>query len=38
VVIDVSERPELARKYGVAIVPTVVAVSGDGTVLRRLAP
>jgi hypothetical protein len=38
VVIDVSQRPELARKYGVAIVPTVVAVSGDGTVTRRLAP
>jgi Domain of unknown function (DUF4395) len=38
VVIDVSQRPELARKYGVAIVPTVVAVSGDGTVLQRLAP
>jgi hypothetical protein len=38
VVIDVSERPELARKYGVAIVPTVVAVAGDGTVLQRLAP
>jgi hypothetical protein len=38
VVIDVSERPELARKYGVAIVPTVVAVSSDGTVLQRLAP
>jgi hypothetical protein len=36
--IDVSERPELARKYGVAIVPTVVAVSGDGRVLERLAP
>ena len=36
--VDVSERPELARKYGVAIVPTVVAVSGDGTVLERLAP
>jgi hypothetical protein len=38
VVIDVAERPELARKYGVAIVPTVVAVAGDGTVLQRLAP
>jgi Domain of unknown function (DUF4395) len=36
--VDVSERPELARKYGVAIVPTVVAVAGDGTVLERLAP
>jgi hypothetical protein len=36
--VDVSERPELARKYGVSIVPTVVAVAGDGTVLERLAP
>jgi hypothetical protein len=38
VVIDVSRSPELARKYGVAVVPTVVAVAGDGTVLERLAP
>jgi uncharacterized protein DUF4395 len=38
VVIDVSRRPELARRYGVAVVPTVVTVGGDGTVLRRLAP
>jgi hypothetical protein len=38
VVIDISQRPELARKYGVAIVPTVISVSGDGTVLQRLAP
>ena len=38
VVIDVSRWPDLARKYGVAVVPTVVAVGGDGTVLRRLAP
>lgn len=36
--IDVSRRPDLARKYGVAVVPTVVAVAGDGTVLERLAP
>jgi Domain of unknown function (DUF4395) len=36
--LDVRDRPDLARKYGVAIVPTVVAVSGDGTVLERLAP
>jgi Domain of unknown function (DUF4395) len=36
--IDVSRDPELARKYGVAVVPTVVAVAGDGTVLERLAP
>jgi len=38
VTIDVRERPDLARKYGVGIVPTVVRVSGDGTVLERLAP
>jgi hypothetical protein len=36
--IDVSRSPELARKYGIAVVPTVVEVSGDGTVLERLAP
>jgi hypothetical protein len=36
--IDVSRQPDLARKYGVAVVPTVVAVAGDGTVLERLAP
>jgi len=36
--VDVSQRPELARKYGVAVVPTVVAVGPDGQVLRRLAP
>jgi hypothetical protein len=38
VVVDVSREPRLAHKYGIAVVPTVVAVSGDGTVLRRLAP
>jgi hypothetical protein len=37
-VVDVSERPELARKYGVTVVPTVVSVADDGTVLGRLAP
>ena len=36
--LDVRDRPDLARKYGVAIVPTVVAVAADGTVLERLAP
>jgi hypothetical protein len=36
--VDVRERPDLARKYGVGIVPTVVRVGGDGTVLERLAP
>jgi hypothetical protein len=38
VTLDVTRRPDLARKYGVAIVPTVVAVGPDGTVLERLAP
>lgn len=38
VTIDVRERPDLARKYGVGIVPTVVRLAGDGTVLERLAP
>jgi hypothetical protein len=38
VTVDVRERPDLARKYGVAIVPTVLEVGGDGAVLRRLAP
>jgi hypothetical protein len=37
-VVDISREPALARKYGVAVVPTVVAVAGDGTVLERLAP
>lgn len=36
--VDVRERPELAHKYGIAVVPTVVAVAPDGTVLERLAP
>jgi hypothetical protein len=36
--LDVRERPELARKYGIAVVPTVFSVGGDGTVLERLAP
>lgn len=36
--LDVSDRPDLARKYGVAIVPTVLRVAADGSVLARLAP
>lgn len=36
--LDVRERPDLARKYGVAVVPTVLEVSADGAVLGRLAP
>lgn len=38
VTVNVREQPDLARKYGVGIVPTVVRVAGDGTVLERLAP
>ena len=36
VLVDVSRRPELARKYGVAAVPLAVAVAADGRVLRRI--
>jgi Domain of unknown function (DUF4395) len=35
--VDVTERPELARRYHVAVVPTAFAVAGDGTVVERLA-
>ena len=35
--VDVSRRPELARKYGVALVPTAVAVGPGGIVTARLA-
>ena len=37
VTVDISRRPELARKYHVAVVPTALAVGGDGRVLERLA-
>jgi len=37
VTVDVSRRPELARKYGVALVPTAVAVGPEGIVTARLA-
>jgi Domain of unknown function (DUF4395) len=36
--LDVRDRPELARKYGIAVVPTVFRVGPDGAVLKRLAP
>jgi len=38
VTLDVRERPDLAHKYGIAVVPTVLLVAADGTVLERLAP
>jgi hypothetical protein len=37
VTVDVSRRPELARKYGVALVPTAVAVDPEGIVRARIA-
>ncbi|HXV58144.1 MAG TPA: DUF4395 family protein [Gaiellaceae bacterium] len=37
VTVDVSRSPELARKYGVALVPTAVEVSPSGAVTARLA-
>jgi len=37
VTVDVSRRPELARKYGVALVPTAVSVAPGGAVVERLA-
>jgi hypothetical protein len=35
--VDISKRPDLARKYGVALVPTAVVVDGNGRVTARLA-
>jgi hypothetical protein len=37
ITVDVRDRPELARKYGIALVPTAVAVGPDGAVTARLA-
>lgn len=31
--VDVRDRPDLARKYGIALVPTVIRVAPDGRVL-----
>jgi hypothetical protein len=35
--VDVRRRPDLARKYGIGIVPTAVAVAADGAITDRLA-
>ena len=35
--VDVSRRPDLARRDHVAVVPAALRVAGDGTVLERLA-
>lgn len=36
VTVDVSRRKDLARKYGVTLVPLAFAVAGDGRVVGRL--
>ena len=36
--VDVRVNPALARKYGVAMVPTIWELDADGTVMRQLAP
>ncbi len=36
--VDVRERPDLAHKYGIAVVPTIFTVAPDGAVISRLAP
>jgi hypothetical protein len=37
ITVDVRSRPDLARKYGVGMVPTAVSVDATGAVLARLA-
>lgn len=37
VTVDVSRRPDLARRYGIAFVPTAVAVDATGAVTARIA-
>lgn len=37
VTVDVSKRPDLARKYGIAVVPTAFALTPDGGVAARIA-
>lgn len=38
IVVNVSQNKDLAHKYGVAYVPTVVKINEQGQVLERLAP
>ena len=37
ITVDVSRRPDIARKYGIALVPTAVAVGPEGLVTARIA-
>jgi outer membrane biosynthesis protein TonB len=34
--VDVSKRPDLARKYGISLVPLAFKVDADGRVLARV--
>ena len=34
--VDVFERPDLARKYGISLVPLAFKVDADGRVLTRV--
>ncbi|MFN2489345.1 MAG: DUF4395 family protein [Actinomycetota bacterium] len=36
-VVDISEHPDLARKYRISVVPAAFAIAEDGSVLERLA-
>jgi hypothetical protein len=36
ITVDVKARPDLARKYGIGVVPTAVSVDSGGAVLARL--
>jgi hypothetical protein len=36
ILVDVSRRPDLARKYGVSVVPLAVAVRANGSVAGRI--
>ena len=36
--VDVKQKPELARKYGIAVVPTVIKVDSGGRVTEQLTP
>jgi len=35
--VDVTQRPDLARKYGVSLVPLAFKVNAEGRVLARVA-
>jgi hypothetical protein len=37
VLVDISKRSDLAKRYGIAVVPTALAVDGNGEILERLA-